>query len=99
MKKIRNSALGLALTLGTPTLAFAQSINLKGPAQQFASEIKGIFPYVAVAIFIVVVLVNLGHFVKDNGDWKKGLTNIVLFALILGAVVGLINYVGNIKLN
>ncbi|RNA63944.1 hypothetical protein D1631_00085 [Chryseobacterium nematophagum] len=99
MKEFRNSAFGLALIIGTPTLAFAQTINLKGPAQQLASEIKGIFPYVAVAIFVVVVLVNLGHFVKDNGDWKKGLTNIVLFALILGFVVGLINYVGNIKLN
>lgn len=99
MKKIKIFALGLALTLSTPTLTFAQSINLKGPAQNLANEIKGIFPFVAVAIFVVVVFVNLGHFVKDNGDWKKGVTNIVLFAAILGAIVGLINYVGSINLN
>lgn len=80
------------------SLTSAQSINLKGPAQQLANEIKGIFPYVAVSIFIVVIFVNLGHFVKDNGDWKKGVTNIVIFAAILGAVVGLVNYVGSISL-
>ncbi|MDF0720859.1 hypothetical protein P0M11_12700 [Kaistella sp. PBT33-4] len=85
-------------TFGFSALSYAQ-INLKGPAQQLASEIKGIFPFVAVVIFIVVVFVNLGHFVKDNGDWRKGVTNIVLFAAILGAVVGLINYVGSINLN
>ncbi|MBD8019055.1 hypothetical protein [Kaistella pullorum] len=79
------------------SLTYAQSINLRGPAQQLANEIKGIFPYVAVSIFIVVIFVNLGHFVKDNGDWKKGVTNIVIFAAILGAVVGLVNYVGSIS--
>lgn len=87
-----------AVALGISAMSYAQSINLKGPAQQLANEIKGIFPYVAVAIFIVVIFVNLGHFVKDNGDWKKGVTNIVLFAAILGAIVGLINYVGSITL-
>lgn len=80
------------------SMTFAQSINLKGPAQQLANEIKGIFPYVAVSIFIVVIFVNLGHFVKDNGDWKKGVTNIVIFAAILGAIVGLVNYVGSLSL-
>ena len=40
-------------------LIFANSyaqINLKGPAQNLANEIRGVFPYVAVAIFIVVIL-------------------------------------------
>lgn len=86
------------LFLGTQ-LIFAQGINLKQPAQQLANEIKGIFPYVAVAIFVVVIFVNLGHFVKDNGDWKKGITNIVIFAAILGAIVGLVNYVSGLSLN
>lgn len=95
MKNLRLKLSGL-LTLFY-TFASAQSINLRGPAQQLANEIKGIFPYVAVSIFIVVIFVNLGHFVKDNGDWKKGVTNIVIFAAILGAVVGLVNYVGSIS--
>lgn len=77
-------------------LIFANSyaqINLKGPAQNLANEIRGVFPYVAVAIFIVVILSNLGKFVNDNGDWKKGVTNIVIFAAILGAIQGLVAYV------
>lgn len=74
--------------------SFAQ-INLKGPAQQLANELRGVFPYVAVAIFIVVILSNLGKFVNENGDWKKGVTNIVIFAAVLGAIQGLIAYVAN----
>lgn len=75
----------------------AQSINLKGPAQNLANELKGVFPYIAVCIFIVVILSNLGHFASQNGDWKKGLTNIVIFAAVLGAIVGLVSYVGNLQ--
>jgi len=75
----------------------AQSINLKGPAQNLANELKGVCPYIAVCIFIVVILSNLGHFASQNGDWKKGLTNIVIFAAVLGAIVGLVSYVGNLQ--
>jgi len=95
MKNLKLKLSGLSTLFSI--FASAQSINLRGPAQQLANEIKGIFPYVAVSIFIVVIFVNLGHFVKDNGDWKKGVTNIVIFAAILGAVVGLVNYVGSIS--
>ncbi len=88
--------------LGTAALvlfhanAYAQ-INLKGPAQQLSNEIRGIFPYVALAIFIVVVLTQLGRFVNENGDWKKAVTVIVIFAAVLGVVQGLITYVANMK--
>lgn len=81
-------------------LIFANSyaqINLKGPAQQLATEIRGVFPYVAVCIFIVVILSNLGKFTSENGDWKKGVTNIVIFAAILGAIQGLVAYVANMS--
>lgn len=78
--------------------AMAQSIDLHTPAQNLATELKQVFPYVAVAIFIVVILVNLGHFVKEGGDWKKGLTNIVLFAIVLGIITGLVSYVASIQL-
>lgn len=93
MKKQKH-LLAIAGTFVIYANSFAQ-INLKGPAQQLANEIRGIFPYVAVAIFIVVILSNLGKFVNENGDWKKGVTNIVIFAAILGAIQGLIAYVAN----
>ncbi|MFN3021825.1 hypothetical protein ACK1KB_12745 [Chryseobacterium sp. TY3] len=87
----------LSLTLLQTLNLNAQSINLKGPAQNLANELKGVFPYIAVCIFIVVILSNLGHFASQNGDWKKGLTNIVIFAAVLGAIVGLVSYVGNLQ--
>ena len=81
-----------------PILGFSQNLNLEGPAQNIANSIKSAFPFVAVSIFVVVILVNLGHFVKEGGDWKKGLTNIVLFAVVLGIVTGLVSYVESIRL-
>lgn len=96
MRRFRNlSVLGASVLASS--MMQAQQINLKGPAQNLMNELKGVFPYVAVAIFIVVILVNLGHFVKEGGDWKKGVTNIVLFAVIIGVVAGLVAYVGGIK--
>lgn len=95
MKKQKH-LMAIAGTVLFYTTSYAQ-INLKGPAQQLANEIRGIFPYVAVAIFIVVILSNLGKFVSDGGDWKKGVTNIVIFAAILGAIQGLVAYVANMQ--
>lgn len=85
-------------TLFASNLMSAQNIDLQTPAQNLATQLKGVFPYVAVAIFVVVILVNLGHFVKEGGDWKKGLTNIVLFAIVLSVITGLVAYVGSIQL-
>lgn len=85
--------LALAGTVLMYSNYYCASINLKGPAQELAKELRGVFPYVAVAIFIVVILSNLGKFVNDNGDWKKGVTNIIIFAAILGAIQGLVAYV------
>lgn len=72
-------------------------INLQGPAQQLATELRGVFPYVAVAIFIVVILSNLGKFAGENSEWKKGVTNIIIFAAVLGAIQGLISYVASMR--
>lgn len=95
-QQFTTKALVSALLLQTLSVN-AQSINLKGPAQNLANELKGVFPYIAVCIFIVVILSNLGNFASQNGDWKKGLTNIVIFAAVLGAIVGLVSYVGNLQ--
>lgn len=95
-KKLTAKAILSVMLVQTISLN-AQSINLKGPAQNLANELKGVFPYIAVCIFIVVILSNLGHFASQNGDWKKGLTNIVIFAAVLGAIVGLVSYVGNLQ--
>ena len=79
-------------------LAQAQDLDLTSPAKNISDQIKGLFPYIAGAVFLVVVLVNLGHFVKENGDWKKGLTNIVVFVVIIGVVAALFQYVSTVQL-
>jgi hypothetical protein len=76
----------------------AQSIDLESPVKEITDQIKAIFPYIAGAIFLVVVLVNLGHFVKESGDWKKGLMNIVIYVVIVGVVAGLFQFITSINL-
>lgn len=76
----------------------AQSINLTEPANNISEQIKAIFPIVAGILFIVVALVNLGHFTKEGGDWKKGLFNIVIFCIVVAVIVGLYSYISSVNL-
>ena len=76
----------------------AQSIDLETPVKNVTDQIKAIFPYLAGAIFLLVCMVNLGHFVKEGGDWKKGLINIVVYVIIVGLVAGLFEFVTSVKL-
>ena len=82
-------AIGL---LATNTYANG-SIDLTSGASDVASEIKKLFPIVAGALFIVVCLMNLGHFTKEGGDWKKGLTNIILYVVVISIIAGLYSFV------
>jgi uncharacterized membrane protein len=97
MKKRVNNSL-LITALFTTVIANAQDIDLTTPATTFSNQIKGIFPIVAGILFIVVALINLGHFTKEGGDWKKGLTNIIIFVAIVGVIAGLYSYVTSISL-
>lgn len=80
------------------TLAKAKELDFETPVTNITDQIKAVFPYLAGAIFLVVVLVNLGHFVKEGGDWKKGLINIVVYVVIIGVVAGLFTYITSVKL-
>lgn len=87
-----------ALILLTSISANAQNINLQQPATELNNQLKALFPIVAGILFIIVALVNLGHFTKDGGDWKKGLFNIILFVVVLSVIVGLYTYITSISL-
>lgn len=76
----------------------AQTINLQKPANDLNNQLKSIFPIIAGIIFLVVALVNLGHFTKEGGDWKKGLTNIIIYVVVVGVIVGLYSYITSISL-
>lgn len=94
MKKIHLLAFTLLSTLATT----AQTINLQQPANDLNNQLKSIFPIIAGILFIVVALVNLGHFTKEGGDWKKGLFNIVIYVIVVGVIVGLYSYITSIHL-
>lgn len=99
MRKILTKKQGAFLTfLFLSTFAQAQELDLETPVKGITDQIKAIFPYVAGAVFLVVVLVNLGHFVKEGGDWKKGLTNIVIYCVIIGIVAGLFQFITSVQL-
>ncbi|MDN3709937.1 hypothetical protein QW060_23840 [Myroides ceti] len=76
----------------------AQNLDLQSPANNLKQQISSIFPIVASILFIVVALVNLGHFTKEGGDWKKGVFSIVLYCVIVGVIVSLYQYVGSTSL-
>lgn len=78
--------------------SIAQNIDLQTPANNLKQQISSIFPIVACILFVVVALVNLGHFTKEGGDWKKGVFNIVLYCIIVGVIVSLYQYIGSISL-
>ncbi|WP_336691121.1 MULTISPECIES: hypothetical protein [unclassified Chryseobacterium] len=52
-------------------------------AQTFSQSLKFVFPYVAGAILLVTVLVNLGSLVKGREEKKEGMKNILWIALVV----------------
>ena len=98
MKKFHTKKLLMLNALFATAFLNAQSINLTEPANNISEQIKAIFPIVAGILFIVVALVNLGHFTKEGGDWKKGLFNIVIFCIVVAVIVGLYSYISSVNL-
>ena len=41
---------------------------------------------------LIGFLFNAGHFFGENADLKKGITRVLVFVLIAGAVVGIFTY-------
>ena len=83
------------LTLGAFLLAapvFAQIGGIENSVDDIASTIRSIFPIILGVIFLVGFLFNAGHFFGENSDLKKGITRVLVFVLIAGAVVGIFSY-------
>ena len=89
MKKSVYLALGAAL-ISIP--ASAQIGGIENSVNDIASTIRAIFPIILGVIFLVGFLFNAGHFFGENSDLKKGITRVLVFVLIAGAVVGIFTY-------
>ena len=81
--------IGLLLT-AVP--AFAQIGGIEDSVKEVSDTIRTIFPIILGVIFLVGFLFNAGHFFGENADLKKGITRVLIFVLIAGAVVGIFTY-------
>ena len=72
--------------------AFSQIGGIENSVEDISSTIRNIFPLILGVIFLVGFLFNAGHFFGENSDLKKGITRVLVFVLIAGAVVGIFSY-------
>src|SRR5690606_33828430 len=89
MKKVLYSLLFLFL-ISNPL--FAQIGGIEDSVNDISDTIRVIFPIILGVIFLVGFLFNAGHFFGENADLKKGITRVLIFVLIAGAVVGIFTY-------
>ena len=78
------------LLMSIPT--FAQIGGIEDSVDDISSTIRTIFPLLLGVIFLIGFLFNAGHFFGENADLKKGITRVLVFVLIAGAVVGIFTY-------
>ncbi|MDT0677923.1 hypothetical protein [Autumnicola musiva] len=90
MKKINYFSLAGAFLVTVP--AFAQIGGIENSVQEISDIIRAIFPVLLGVIFLVGFLFNAGHFFGENTDLKKGVSRVLVFVLITGAVVGIFTY-------
>ncbi|EIJ37095.1 hypothetical protein [Galbibacter orientalis] len=70
----------------------AQIGGIEDSVNDISNTIRTIFPIILGVIFLVGFLFNAGHFFGENADLKKGITRVLVFVLIAGAVVGIFTY-------
>ena len=89
MKKSMHLLMVLSL-ISIPT--FAQVGGIEDSVNDVSDTIRTIFPIILGVIFLIGFLFNAGHFFGENADLKKGITRVLVFVLIAGAVVGIFTY-------
>lgn len=89
MKNFWSSILLLFLA-STPS--YSQIGGIEDSVNDVSDTIRTIFPVVLGIIFLIGFLFNAGHFFGENSDLKKGITRVLVFVLIAGAVVGIFTY-------
>lgn len=89
MKKLLSFIL---LCFGAVSAAFAQIGGIEDSINDIADTVRAVFPILLGIIFLVGFLFNAGHFFGENSDLKKGITRVLVFVLIAGAVVGIFTY-------
>jgi len=78
------------ILISIPT--FAQIGGIEDSVKDVSDTIRAVFPIILGVIFLIGFLFNAGHFFGENADLKKGITRVLVFVLIAGAVVGIFTY-------
>ncbi|MBO6830436.1 MULTISPECIES: hypothetical protein [unclassified Allomuricauda] len=89
---MRKSFFFTLLMLLTSSALLAQIGGIEDSVNDISNTIRAIFPIILGVIFLVGFLFNAGHFFGENSDLKKGITRVLVFVLIAGAVVGIFTY-------
>ena len=89
---MKKSILLLTFLLLLSAPSFAQIGGIEDSVNDVSDTIRTIFPIILGVIFLVGFLFNAGHFFGENADLKKGITRVLVFVLIAGAVVGIFTY-------
>ncbi|RIV51599.1 hypothetical protein D2V93_06740 [Flagellimonas taeanensis] len=76
----------------TSSAVLAQIGGIEDSVNDISDTIRAIFPIILGVIFLVGFLFNAGHFFGENADLKRGITRVLVFVLIAGAVVGIFTY-------
>lgn len=87
-----------ALLLVVRFTGFAQIGGIEDSVDDMSDTIVAIFPIVLAAIFLLGFLFNAGYFFGENADIKKGITRVLVFTLIAGAVAGIFTYLTDLTL-
>lgn len=89
---MRKSFFFTLLSLFASGGVMAQIGGIEDSVNDISDTIRAIFPIILGVIFLVGFLFNAGHFFGENSDLKKGITRVLVFVLIAGAVVGIFTY-------
>tara|TARA_R110002012_G_scaffold68681_2_gene178307 strand:- start:697 stop:984 length:288 start_codon:yes stop_codon:yes gene_type:complete len=89
---MRKSLFITILCLFVSSTILAQIGGIEDSVNDISATIRAIFPIILGVIFLVGFLFNAGHFFGENSDLKKGITRVLVFVLIAGAVVGIFTY-------
>jgi hypothetical protein len=89
---MKKSILLLLALLVVTSPSFAQIGGIEDSVNDVGDTIRAIFPILLGVIFLIGFLFNAGHFFGENADLKKGITRVLVFVLIAGAVVGIFTY-------
>jgi len=89
---MKKSLFATILLLFVSSSILAQIGGIEDSVNDISDTIRTIFPIILGVIFLVGFLFNAGHFFGENADLKRGITRVLVFVLIAGAVVGIFTY-------